>query len=68
MRQDASGRRQGGVRKASGWRQDDVKRRGARINWPNEWRRWVTSPTASAGPASHLCCIGQLHVRIFMYA
>ena len=43
MRQDASGTRQDGVRKASGrrqeylasgWRQDDVKRRRARINYP----------------------------------
>ena len=35
MRQEgvrvASGRRQDNL--ASGWRQDDVKRRGARINW-----------------------------------
>ena len=46
----ASGRRQENL--ASGWRQDDVKRRGARINWLRVRGVWawapVTNPTARA--------------------
>ena len=54
MRQEgvrvASGRRQDNL--ASGWRQDDVKRRGARINYP-VLLSYTTLPGACGGPQAH---------------
>ena len=55
MRQEgvrvASGRRQDNL--ASGWRQDDVKRRGARINW--------TSAYNGKPPSTYLLSCTHIH-------